>query len=126
MNCKACEKELPVNEWNKDTSYQFDNALWIGFFGGYGMFVDDIDTEFGYNKPTLSGAAYEAVLCHECAHELCETVPWIGKLLRPLESHSHTLDFWQDNPDHEGWDKDSALENLHSSLQKAKENYPHE
>lgn len=53
------------------------------------MFVDNIDTEFGINKPTIAGAAKEAVLCHECAHELCETVPWINTLLNPLESHAH-------------------------------------
>ncbi len=104
MICAACSKELVAESGNEDTEYQFDNALWLGFFGGYGMFVDDIETEFGYVTPTLAGSANEAVLCHECAHELCETVPWIGKLIKPETSHAHTQEFWDANPDHEGWD----------------------
>ena len=105
MKCINCKNDLKPISGNEDTKYQYDNALWIGFFGGYSMFVDDIDTEFGINKPTIAGAAQEAVLCHECAHELCETVPWINALLNPLESHAHTGEYWEKNPDHDGWDK---------------------
>lgn len=111
-NCVSCSMELKSDSVDPTTEYQFDNALWIGFFGGYGMFVDDIDTEFGYKSPMLKGAAEEAVLCHDCAHQLCETVPWIKKLLRPERSHAHTQEFWAANPDHEGWDKDLAIERL--------------
>lgn len=105
MKCLACKQELTPESMNPETNYQFDNALWIGFFGGYGMFVDDIDTEFGVKKPTISGSAFEAVICHDCAHKLCDDVPWINELLKPLGSHAHTAEFWKNNPDHEGWDK---------------------
>jgi hypothetical protein len=106
MKCKACEKELKPEFARDDTKYQFDNALWLGFFGGYGMFVDDLESE----ATTLNGAAYDAVLCHDCAHDLCEANPWMKKLLRPTESHSHTAEFWAKHPNHEGWD--SELEKL--------------
>jgi hypothetical protein len=39
-HCYACGKALVSDA---DTEYQFDNALWIGFHGGYGMFVDACD-----------------------------------------------------------------------------------
>jgi hypothetical protein len=40
VHCYACGIRL---ESDTDTNYQFDNALWIGFHGGYGMFVDACD-----------------------------------------------------------------------------------
>lgn len=108
--CVSCEKELAPESGNSETEYQFDNALWVGFFGGYGMFVDDIETEYGYSKPMLAGAAHEAVLCHDCAHKLCEANPWIEKLLQPARSHAHTQEYWDKHPYHEGWD--TSLEKL--------------
>lgn len=90
MNCVSCKEELLVESGSRETKYQFDNALWVGFFGGYGMFVDSAEAEFGYCAPTLKGAAHEAVLCHDCAHELCSTNPWIKELLKPNVSHTHT------------------------------------
>lgn len=125
-NCFNCSAELKSDSVNPDTEYQFDNALWVGFFGGYGMFVDDIDVSWGGAPRMLAGAAEEAVICHECAHELCETVPWIKRLLRPQKSHAHTTEYWEANPDHEGWDKDSALERIQKAIQQAKENYSNE
>lgn len=104
MNCLSCGEELLPEIANSDTDYQFDNALWVGFFGGYGMFVDDIETEFGHTKPTLAGAAHEAVICHDCAHELCKNNPWINQLLKPTLSHAHKREFWEKHPYHEGWD----------------------
>lgn len=125
-NCVNCSKELKAGSINPESNYQFDNALWVGFFGGYGMFVDDIETDFGHKKPMLEGAAEEAVLCHDCAHELCEQVPWIKRLLRPEKAHSHSQEFWKTNPDHEGWDRDIALERLRKTLSEAKEDYDHD
>lgn len=77
MNCLACKAELRPVDGGFETDYQFENALWIGFFGGYAMFVDGIETEFGYANPTIAGAAHDAVICHNCAHDLCVKVPWI-------------------------------------------------
>ena len=110
--CLACGNTLTVSEAEENSAaaeYQYDNALWVGFFGGYSMFVDDIETEIGNKEPTLPGAAQEAVICHDCAHKLCEDVPWIRALLKPELSHSHGVAFWEKNPDHEGWDKPEAL-----------------
>jgi len=103
MNCFNCDVELK-KDFGPESDYQFENALWVGFFGGYAMFVDDIDVISGYEKRTLDGAAHEAVLCHDCAHELCESVPWIAKLIKPELSHSHVQEFWEKHPYHVGWD----------------------
>ena len=104
MNCIACNAKLSSDIVDPGTEFQFDKALWVGFFGGYGMFVDDIDTPYKKSDSKLSGAAHEAVLCHECAHELCANNPWIKNLLEPAVSHAHTKAFWANNPNHEGWD----------------------
>ena len=111
-NCLACESELTEDMGNPDTDYQFDNALWIGFFGGYGMFTDAIDVMLGNKEVLIKGAAHEAVICHDCAHALCEQVPWIGKLIEPELSHAHTKEFWEANPDHDGWDHPENLKKL--------------
>jgi len=88
--CVNCSKLLePV--WGPNgvvTKYQFNDALWVGFFGGYGMFVDNMVPDA---PPILGNADYEAVLCHECAHELCDKVPWVKKLLEPETAHPHTV-----------------------------------
>lgn len=122
--CRNCSVELKNEPINPESKYQFENALWVGFFGGYGMFVDDIDVSWSGAPRTLPGAAEEAVICHDCAHELCETIPWIKELLRPDFSHSHREGFWQENPDHQSWERDAALERLRERLKKAKEDYP--
>ena len=96
--CQVCEKALePL--FDDETKYQFDNALWIGFFGGYSMFVDEI----GEGDDRLPGAPYAAaVLCHECAHTLCDEHPWIAALLKPETSHAHS--YHKDWTGHSGWD----------------------
>lgn len=101
--CIACDKNLPLVDEGSETNYHFDNALWIGFHGGYGMFVDNEIT----GSEVLEGTDYEAVLCHACAHELCDKNPWIKKLLKPWGSHAHKYTFWENEENiqnHEGWD----------------------
>ena len=136
-------------------TYQFDNALWIGFHGGYGMFVDNLDATHANNtedrwlrdedgeyltepkgvragsgpltdrivwgdrpienpqwKPTyieeriLDQPDYEAVLCHDCAHDMCAREPWLALLLNPHGSHAHKTEWKDAHPDHWGWDYD--------------------
>lgn len=97
--CCGCAAQMTPQFPDHPTSYQFDNALWIGFHGGYGMFIDDL-----LDEPTtvLPGAGKEAVLCHTCAHALCDAVPWIAALLDPGFSHSHPVTTnWTG---HTGWD----------------------
>jgi hypothetical protein len=77
IHCSACGCRL-ASVGRQDTEYQFDNAIWISFSGGYGMFVDPL----GKEDP-------KGVLCHDCAHRLCEQNPWVNALLRPFVSHSH-------------------------------------
>ena len=103
--CIKCEAKLvPEHE---PTDYQFDNALWLGFFGGYGMFVDEL-IGWGGEKPNqiIHNADYEAVLCHDCAHEFAVINPWVKKLFDPHNSHSHKTSYVESHPDHYGWDYD--------------------
>lgn len=92
-HCSACGKELEPEFDGSDfdpASEQWENALEVQFNGGYGMFIDPIDED------------YRAIICHECAHELCDKTPWIKKLLHPWNSHSHRHD--RDWTGHEGHD----------------------
>jgi len=114
----------PIEEGGPD-AYQFDNAMWIGFHGGYGMFVDNMDVSWPANgmdrfddegnenpgwkpeyveKRILKGADYEAVICHDCAHAACEALPWMARLLNPVHSHAHRGEYHGQHPDHIGWD----------------------
>ena len=140
--CTRCHAELVPDNANLDTTYQFDNALWIGFHGGYGMFVDNLDATMPNNtedrwlrdddgeyltiehdghvhpiddpqwKPTyiedriLDQPDYEAVLCHDCAHDMCAREPWLALLLNPHGSHAHKTEWRDANPEHWGWDYD--------------------
>jgi hypothetical protein len=81
MNCDACGKPLEAvfPGDNLEDSEQADNALNIGFAGGYGMFID----------PIPFGDIQRVTICHECAHALCDAVPWIERLLDPEHSHTH-------------------------------------
>lgn len=95
-NCVACGKNLINVFENVDQYEQYNNALWVEFTGGYGEFVDVLVTP----NP------YQAVICHECAHDLCDKIPWIGKLIDPHNSHTHTEEYKRTNPGHYGWDYD--------------------
>jgi hypothetical protein len=94
--CHGCSTRL-VPGLRTDTDYQFDNALWLQFDGGYGMFIDPMTEE-----------PVRAVICHACAHQLCDTVPWLAGLLNPANSHSHRVDQCEDLilEGHRGWDLD--------------------
>lgn len=85
MQCfnEQCKKVLvPVIEDDPsvETSLQYDNALEIQFDGGYGMFIDPMGDE---------AHGFHAVICHDCAITMCTKVPWVAKLLQPIDSHSH-------------------------------------
>jgi hypothetical protein len=76
--CHICKGELePVFT---DGLHQFENALEIIFGGGYGMFIDTM------------GDDPRVMICHDCAHTLCDSVPWIAQLLDPDNSHTHKGD----------------------------------
>lgn len=106
-----------------DDFYQFDNALWIGFHGGYGMFTDNMEAtlphvlgvpanEATYDvKRKLPGQPdHECVLCHDCAHEACDALPWMKRLIDPWSSHAHTAEYTESHPDHYGWDYSIATQ----------------
>lgn len=90
--CFACAAWLEADD---DTDYQFDNALWVTFEGGYGMFVDPMRHD-----------DHKAVICHECAHKLCDENPWIEQLLNSFGSHAHRVDIIPGlvAQGHQGWD----------------------
>jgi hypothetical protein len=71
--------ELPEDHRHPPKYLQYDNALHVRFDGGYGEFVDNYE----------GGDRYYSIICHECAHDLCERVPWIKDVLRPERSHTH-------------------------------------
>lgn len=106
-NCYACGIELQPESPEDETDYQFDNALLIGFFGGYGMFVESKDYAGEKTSDIIEEASKEAFICHKCAHDLCDKIDWIKNLIDPYHSHSHTQDFWETHPDHDGWDNPS-------------------
>jgi hypothetical protein len=98
--CSACGQELqPVFEGVSPRDYQYDNAMWIGLFGGYGMFVDNLDAQPGVvpGPPDIA-----LVVCHDCAHALCDANPWLAKAIQPANSHAHSYD--RDWTGHTGWD----------------------
>lgn len=102
--CFKCNTELvPDGPPNNQTKYQFDNALWLGLFGGYGMFVDNM-TDFEPRDSILKGSDYECVLCHDCAHQFMDDNPWLKKLFHPYNTHAHKSAYAEANPDHFGWD----------------------
>lgn len=140
MNCKGCGKKLEPEftfKGEAETEYQFDNALWLGFHGGYGMFTDFLDfptnmddayltdsngdllllggevvlnaqyePEYEEERTLPGRPGIEAVICHECAHDLCDKVQWIAELIHPATSHSHKQEYHEAHPDHYGWDYD--------------------
>lgn len=90
--CYRCKKIIP-RQWPQwqyeelgltDGTDQLDNNLSLEFHGGYGMFTDCI-----YNCP-----ADKIILCHECAHDLCE---FLG--IDPSNWHTHRPESGQ-HPDH--------------------------
>lgn len=96
--CKSCLNEVSTITGQETT---YDNALIIEFHGGYGMFFDDIDDP--------DHIEHTVILCHDCAHDLCDKIPFIKNMLNPRTSHSHTLEFIKANPDHKGYDIDGAF-----------------
>jgi hypothetical protein len=146
VNCTACGITLTPDAACPDTEYQFENALWICFHGGYAMFVDNLEATLPNNtddrwlrnedgtyitgtndegreipidnpnwQPTYieprtiyPPSDYEAVICHDCAHDLCHLVPWIEHLLIPYGSHSHRTAWKNAHPEHFGWDYNTA------------------
>jgi hypothetical protein len=106
MKCASCGKTLAsvFDDDANENDFQQSDALWIGFFGGYGMFIEEPDHD---RKATdhINDASYEAVICHDCAHKLCNENQWIAGMLHPERSHAHAVQYWTDHPDHDGWDK---------------------
>jgi len=50
----------------------------------------------------------KVVICHDCAHEMCEKLPWMKRLINPHKSHSHKTAWKEAHPEHFGWDYDHA------------------
>lgn len=53
---------------------------------------------------------HKVIICHECAHDLCATIPWFNRLIEPHNSHSHNVSYIEAHPEHWGWDYDSRAE----------------
>lgn len=95
--CFACKKELePVflDDYHfRKNCVQYGNALIVSLEGGYGMFVDPLPQEWLDEEDRLDpkemikkGMLSEctAIICDDCAHDLCEKVPWMNKLINDI------------------------------------------
>lgn len=104
FHCDNCQVQLLGVE-PAPNRYQFDNALWVTVHGGYGMFIDEWcpgnKPEEERNFPKVAG---EVVLCHDCAHKMCEVFPAFNNLISPFKSHTHRTEYKQENPNHPGPD----------------------
>ena len=82
--CDSCGATLE-KVFEEHDALQYDNALHIRFDGGYGEFVD---------APFMPGGpdSLYNIICHDCAHALCEAFPWVKATLRPDRSHTHRVD----------------------------------
>lgn len=111
-SCFACKKALEqVFAEPEEDSQQWDLALIVGFDGSWGMFIDpEQEKDCGRQDQIGQLGRYSVVICHECAHQMCETLPWVEQLLEPYSSHLHPQD--RDWRGHKGQDLDleSALE----------------
>lgn len=88
--CDACGKTLEEVWAGTDKYLQYDNALHVRFDGGYGEFVDNYGTVEERDR-------YYSIICHECAHDLCEKVPWIKAMIDPQHSHTHRENMVESN-----------------------------
>lgn len=82
--CFRCSKDMRYEAVHgvRDRE-ELSNECTILFAGGYGSFIDCIDSKF----PTLT-------ICHECGHELAD---WLG--LDPRNWHTHSI-YGGQHPDH--------------------------
>lgn len=79
--CVSCAIRLDPVFPGAEEYGQYDNALQIELLGGYGMFFDNIED-----------GNHRVFLCHDCAHQACEALPWLGELIQPEKSHVHRED----------------------------------
>lgn len=75
MICKKCGKEIPKQPHAPGPYWYTDNGLHLTFDGGYGEFID---------APFADDREAKYILCHECAHDLCD---WLG--VDPRNWHTH-------------------------------------
>lgn len=145
--CDSCGEPLALDV-EGDPSHGYDNALVISFDGGYGMFVESaafllmdqfwkkkfgpdsipemplpLELHLEFNRYVDEHHPHKAWICHRCAHELCEKIPWIAALLQPHSSHAH---HYAEVPNlvaqgHQGWDLDKEYEKLAGHGDEAKE-----
>lgn len=81
-HCFRCNSDM--RSPNPNYPEELDNEAIIAFTGGYGSFIDVIDGKWPM-----------AVICHSCAHELCEE--FLG--IDPRNWHTHSTLSGQ-HPDH--------------------------
>lgn len=69
MECKMCGIELydSVDGHPLDNSNQVEDGVDLLFYGGYGMFINDDEVDYG--------VAIKATICHDCTIKLIEMFP---------------------------------------------------
>jgi hypothetical protein len=75
MMCVDCGKELtevfpdiPHRRKEDENKYPLQDALLVGFVGGYSMFFDN--------------ETIRCMLCHSCAHKLIDANPWMTEIFK--------------------------------------------
>ena len=92
--CDRCHSALNVIPGLNPNGVQFDNAVVVSLNGGYAMFVDNFAFDTGeYIRENGLNSETERLLCHDCAHKLCE---FLG--INPSTWHTHRPDL--NEPDH--------------------------
>lgn len=84
--CYSCSTSLtPVlpgdtNDAISGTT-QLSDALWVSFYGGFGMFLESRGYNGVESETNNFGSDAEVVLCHDCVHDACDALPWMKRLL---------------------------------------------
>lgn len=76
VTCDNCGEELSPLHFLGGDGVQFDDVLAIGFFGGYGMYIEE-----GTSPTKIPGATAEALLCKSCADQLLQAFPSLGRIV---------------------------------------------
>ena len=79
FTCSNCGDQLTPLHFFGGDGIQFKNALALGFFGGYGMYLEDRSPSAP--TPRIPGATTEAILCENCVVKLAQAFPALGNLL---------------------------------------------
>lgn len=89
-HCYACKNKLETLSEDFETDFQYRKALWIGFHGAYGMFIESKTFTDSKETDVIKDASYEAVICEDCANDLCGKIDWMRELIQLNQPSDNT------------------------------------